>query len=162
MTKNRVYLLGGNTNVLYTAPIKPDCTLGTWTNSGNDLPEAIYDSQAIVTKNRVYLLGGVNKAIVYTTPINEDGTLGTWTTGTPLPGVLSRSQAIVTKNRVYLLGGINSGSSVVSTVYTAPFSGGSNDYSDGSISVVSDAVNFRLPDYSNLESSSAKYFIKYN
>ena len=47
-----------------------------------------------------------------------------WTTGTSLPGTVGYSQAIVTSSRVYLLGGSNS-----STVYTAPFSGGLNDYS---------------------------------
>jgi N-acetylneuraminic acid mutarotase len=122
VTKNRVYLLGCSNDsaalsTVYTAPINADGTLGTWT-TGTSLPEPLAYSQAIVTKNRVYLLGGWKgspQSIVYTAPINADGTLGTWTTGTSLPASFGYSQAIVTKNRVYLLG---AGSS--STVYTAP------------------------------------------
>ena len=130
VTKNRVYLLGGwngtaHVSTVYTAPINTDGTLGTW-STGTSLPDILSYSQAIVTKNRVYLLGGATSDInsaaistVYTAPINVDGTIGAWTTGTALPGTLSASQAIITKNRVYLLGGWN-GTAYVSTVYTAP------------------------------------------
>ena len=172
VTKNRVYLLGGDpsggytsTATVYTAPINTDGTLGTWT-IGTPLPGPVSQSQAIVTKNRVYLIGGHNGtsfiSTVYTAPINSDGTLGTWTTGTPLPNVLDYSQAIVTKNRVYLLGGRN-GSGPVSTVYTAPILGGLNDYSpyfDGT-SMPTDPNNFRLPDYINYDRSDLISFIKY-
>ena len=138
-TKNRVYLLGGYSINLtyyanvYTAPINADGTLGTWTAS-NSLPGPLAYGQPITTNSRVYLLGGSDSgggpavSIVYTAPINTDGTLGTWTTGTSLPGALGSSQAIVTNSRVYLLGGSNNGS--VSTVYTAPFLGGSNNYTN--------------------------------
>jgi len=121
VTKDRVYLLGGNNGgyvaTVYTAPINGDGTLGTWV-AGTSLPGALGYSQAIVTNSRVYLLGGYSGgavATVYTAPINNDGTLGTWTTGTSLPGALYASQAIVTNNRVYLLGGDG-----YATVYTAP------------------------------------------
>ena len=125
VTKNRVYLLGGYSgsnavSTVYTAPINSDGTLGTWT-TGTALPGVLAESQAIVTKNRVYLCGGFNATVyistVYTAPINSDGTLGAWTTGTSLPGVLAISQAIVTKNRVYLLGGYD-GAAPVTVMYT--------------------------------------------
>ena len=126
MTKNRVYLLGGWNGsayvfTVYTAAIGSDGTLGTWT-MGVSLPGALQLSQAIVTKNRVYLLGGYDGgsvvSTVYTTAISDDGTLGEWTVESSLPGVRSESQAIVTKNRVYLMGG-NTGNTVVSTVCMA-------------------------------------------
>ena len=86
------------------------------------LPGVLAYAPAIVTKNRVYLLGGYVYgssgsiiSTVYTAPINEDGTLGDWTTATSLPGPLGMSQAVVISNRVYLLGG-----RTLSTVYTAP------------------------------------------
>ena len=44
-------------STVYTAPINADGTLGTWT-TGTSLPSVLCSSQAIVTKNRVYLLGG--------------------------------------------------------------------------------------------------------
>lgn len=134
ITKNRVYLLGGisgsnSVATVYTAPINADGTLGTWV-TGTDLPAALYGSQAVVTKNRVYLLGGGTysggiTANTYSAPINSDGTLGAWVAGTALPAALTYSQAIVTKNRVYLLGGYNG--NTVATVYTAPIN------SDGTI-----------------------------
>ena len=127
VTKNRVYLLGGlvraaYSSTVYTAPINTDGTLGAWTTT-TSLPETVANSQAIVTKTQVYLLGGyINgrwSSSVYTAPINPDGTLGAWTTTTSLPATVTDSQAIVTKNRVHLLGG-HTGSAYTSTVYTAP------------------------------------------
>ena len=127
VTKNRVYLLGGDNvsdyvSTVYTAPINADGTLGTWT-TGTPLPGKLSYAQSVVTKNRVYLMGGFNGSAwlstVYTAPINTDGTLGGWTTGPSLPGPLGNSQAIVTNGRVYLLGGWVT-PTAVSTVYTAP------------------------------------------
>lgn len=128
VTKNRVYMLGGNNTTtalatVYTAPINSDGTLGTWTTA-TSLPGPLQGSQAIVTKNRVYLLGGHNGsatvATVYTAPINSDGTLGAWVTATSLPAARQVAQAIVTKDRVYFIGGINSSVTYVTSVYTAP------------------------------------------
>jgi N-acetylneuraminic acid mutarotase len=163
-----VYLLGGYSgggyvSTVYTAPINSDGSLGTWT-TGTSLPGALGNSQAIVTKNRVYLLGGYSGgyvSTVYTAPINSDGSLGAWTTGTSLPGALAWSQTIVTKNRVYLLGGDNGTYS--STVYTATISGGLNDYSpyyDGSITPT-DPNNFHLPDTTTTDTNGLYTFIKY-
>jgi N-acetylneuraminic acid mutarotase len=96
------------------------------------LPGVKIVASAVITKNRVYLLGGNNGSAyvstVYTAPINADGTLGTWTTGTSLPVELSSSQVIMTKNCIYLLGGHTLSSTAISTVYTATISGGLNDY----------------------------------
>ena len=168
VTKDRVYLLGGYTgsassSTVYTAPINADGTLGTWTTA-TSLPGTVGYSQAIVTKDRVYLLGGyINNAsssTVYTAPILADGTLGTWTTATSLPGTVSRSQAIVTKDRVYLLGGaINSASS--STVYTANFTGGSNDYVTLTANnTVNTTTQFKLPDLTTQANGVMEYFIR--
>jgi hypothetical protein len=125
VTKNRVYLLGGYNgsafvSIVYTAPINADGTLGTWT-TGTSLPEILGYSQAIVTKNRVYLLGGHNGTSVtkiYTAPINADGTLGTWVTITPISITSGNFQAIVTKNRVYIMGGWSG--STTAAVKSAP------------------------------------------
>ena len=138
VTKDRVYLLGGHNGsgpvaTVYTAPINEDGTLGTWA-TGTGLPAIRNSASVVVTKNRVYFIGGwaTSQSVntVYTAPINEDGTLGTWATGTNIPGNLGTSQAIVTSSRIYLLGGQVTG--LVATVYTAPFPGGKNDYSDDS------------------------------
>ena len=127
VTKNRVHLLGGWTgstglNTVYTAAINADGTLGTWT-TGNTLPGTLHYTNAVITKNRVYLFGGHNGSgyvsTVYYAAINSDGTLGTWFTNTvALPNALGEHHAVVTKNRVYLIGGYN-GSAYVSTILTA-------------------------------------------
>lgn len=126
VTKNRVYLLGGHngttgyTNIVYTAPINTDGTLGAWSLAAS-IPAALTYTQAIVTKNRVYIFGGYNGnsvKTVYTAPINSDGTIGTWTIGDDLPNPLSFSQVVTTKNRVYLLGGYDN-VGYTTTTYTA-------------------------------------------
>lgn len=86
------------------------------------LPVTIYSSTAIVTKNRVYLLGGtVNNSAssaVYTAPILADGTLGTWMAVASLPRTMSESNAVVIANRVYLFSDFVNGATT-STAYTA-------------------------------------------
>ena len=136
-TKNRIYVLGGHNgtsvvSTVYTAPINADGTLGTWT-TGTSLPGPLCYSQAIVGKNKVYVLGGSSNAAnmissIYTASINSDGTLGSWVTETSLPVGFAYSQAIITNNRIHLIGG-NNGSGHTGFVYTAVLN------SDGSIGV---------------------------
>ena len=125
VTKNRIYLVAGYSgtvysSTVYTAAINSDGTIGTW-GAVSTLPAATSGGQAIVTKTRIYYLGGFTPTIVssvYSAPLNPDGSIGTWITDTSLPGGLAYSQAAVTKNRVYLLGG-ESTTGATATVYTA-------------------------------------------
>lgn len=174
VTKNRVYVIGGQYNGSYsanihTATINSDGLIGTWNTSGS-LPGPLGVSQVIVTKTCVYLLGGYNGTnytnTVYIANINTDGTLSSWYTGTSLPVILGNSQLIIVKNKVYLLGGHN-GTSAVSTVYTATVSEGLNDYSayyDGSITPlepVNPSTLFKLPDMSTTDVNGLYHYIKY-
>jgi N-acetylneuraminic acid mutarotase len=136
VTSNRVYLLGGERSwsylaKVYTALINPDGTLGTWTQAPN-LPIGIGYAQAVITKNRVYIIGGKTSSgsvsTVYTTIINPDGTLGGWTQGPSISDTVAYSQVIVTSGNVYLLGG-EVGWSTSSQIQRAVFMGGLNDYS---------------------------------
>lgn len=129
MTKNRIYVMGGMqaggyVNSVYSAPVDDAGVIGTWVTE-TSLPGILHGSQAIVTKNRVYMLGGATSYsthvnTVYTAPINEDGTIGAWTTGTSLPANIAFAQAITTKNQVYLIGGAGSSSGAYPSVYIAP------------------------------------------
>ena len=170
VTKSQVYLLGGVTNgnnylsTVHTAPINLDGTIGAWTTS-TSLPFTIGLSQAIVTKNRIYLIGGTingnNSSAVYTAPINLDGTIGTWATSTSLPITFSSSQAILTKNRVYLLGGYQN--SFSSLVFSAIINGGLNDYCEiySGLFTSTDSNDFSLPDFTPQEvDEGVNYFIK--
>jgi len=130
ITKNRVYLIGGQTNhdvisTVYTAPINPDGTLGAWATAPTSLPGPLSHSQAVVTTNRIYMLGGQDNEpsttnVVYTALIAEDGTIGAWSTAGTLPSPLQDSQAIVTKDRVYLFGGYDPWLILTDQWFTAP------------------------------------------
>lgn len=168
VTKDRVYVLGSyNSSNVYTAPVNADGTIGSWSLT-TPLPQIVCNAQVVVTKNKVYLIGGqtstnVYLSTVYTAVINADGTLGTWTSGTSIPGVLANSQLITTNSKIYLLGGDTASNTHVSTVYSANFVGGLNDYSvyyDGS-GVTVDPANFKLPDTSSIDPTDIYTFIKY-
>ena len=170
VTKNRVYFLGGvtvagATTAVYTSAINADGTLVGW-SAGTPLPQVNGYSQAVVLKNRVYLIGGIlasgGDANVYTAPINADGTLGTWKIDSVLAGQINQSQAIVTKSLLYLIGGRYSTSSATSAIFSTPLAGGLNDcssYYDGTMTVT-DSNSFRIPDYASYEKSNSYYFIK--
>ena len=73
VSKNKVYLLGGrNTSswvsLVYTCDINSDGTMGTCT-TGTSLPGNISGSQLIITKNRVYMLGGSSASGVYASTV---------------------------------------------------------------------------------------------
>ena len=170
VTKSKVYMLGGNlsgvrTNAVHSAPINEDGSLGTWITDVA-LPSTVSFSHSVITKNRVYLIGGsvdgpVSSTIL-TAPINADGTLGVWAVGTPLPNTLTYSHAIIVLNKVYLLGG-RVDSQLSSVVHVGVISGGLNDYSEyynGSYTV-NNTSKFRLPDFSSKETSTQFYYIKY-
>lgn len=130
VTKNRVYLLGGGIGgsrvaTVYTTTINPDGTLGTWTTT-TSLPTPMSVSHSVVTKSRVYIMGGIGGsdgltrlANVYYATINADGTLDTWTAGTSLPNNIYSGQLFITSNRVYILAGWIGGTRSAVT-YTAP------------------------------------------
>jgi hypothetical protein len=132
VTNQRVFLLGGITNslfsaVVYTAPINTDGTLGAWTTAA-PLPAAMYGAEVIVTGSsqgtqRVHLLGGgygpaSYSSIIRSAPINPDGTLGAWVTDTPLPSPRGRGQVVTTRQRVFYIGG--GVGPATNTVFSAP------------------------------------------
>lgn len=175
ITKNRVYILGGSNapntslSVVYTASISADGVIGDWTTAAS-LPGILSVTSHIVTKNRVYLIGGhttgVYVSTVYTAPINFDGTLGTWTTGTSLPVPIGHSKAAIVKNKVYLFSGNISGVDSAA-VYSANISSNIQDYSpyyDGTIQYLQPIYQyskFLLPDLSADEPFGSYSYIKY-
>ena len=81
-----------------------------WTNDTNTLPVALAHSAAIVTKNRVYLLGGYvgSNAVntIYTATIDNAGVIGAWSIDThTMPAAVRSGVAIVCQNYVYYIGG---------------------------------------------------------
>ena len=134
-TKDRIYCLGGMTtggnlvSGVYSAALNSDGSLGNWFPE-TPLPVAMYDGCAIITKNRIYVLGGYTSgsiANIYTAPINPDGSLGAWTGAGTLPAAISMAQCAVIGNKVYLVGGFKPYPTPSADVYVA------NINSDGTL-----------------------------
>lgn len=176
VTNNKIHLLGGYngsgySSTIYTTTVNTDGTLGTWVATSS-LPLVLYHTETIVTKNRVYLLGGTTPSAyistVHSAPINADGTLGTWGSVSPLPLSVGGTKAVCTSSKIYIMTGFidGQGAELVSSptsTYVANFSGGLNDYSSiySTGYTVIDPDNFRLPDFTSLETTELKYYIKY-
>jgi N-acetylneuraminic acid mutarotase len=81
--------------------------IGTWT-SGTALPGTLGGAASIVTKDRVFLLGGYSGyntvTTVYTAPLSS-GVVGTWASGTALAVQKALACAFMTRDRIYLAGG---------------------------------------------------------
>lgn len=117
VTKDRIFTIGGYSSgsvlsKIHTAPLNNDGTIGTWSEAGN-IPTPLYDTSLVVTKNKVYLMGGKDTAnnnvnTVYSTSINTDGTLGSWSSETSFGLAKSACVSFITNGYIYLLGGTNS------------------------------------------------------
>lgn len=89
--------------------------LSNWVNSGTS-PLSTHMHVTAVTKNRVYVMGGVSnsgstyttRSEVYTAVINADGTLGAWSLASTLPGPKCMGGVVVIKNKLYYIGGLSS------------------------------------------------------
>lgn len=130
VTKDRVYLLGGNNgstkvNVIYTAPINNDGSLGNWTTAGTLPIGGIERCQAFITSNKLYLVGGVNDAgdyvnTVYVTTLDENGAISTWSPiSRTLPTATASGSVFMVKDRVYYLGGNTVNGNYSTVVYMA-------------------------------------------
>lgn len=77
----RTSFAGPLTDVVLSAKINADGTLGTWQNVTN-LPKPLHDFAFVGFKGRLYVAGGVGATErtndVYSATINADGTLGAW------------------------------------------------------------------------------------
>lgn len=168
--KNKLYYIGGAvsisavSNVVYVATINTDGTLGAWSTT-NSLAVGVWYSSAIVTKNRIYLLGGATTpgtastvATVQTASIDSEGNIGSWATTTSLPVTLAGSRSIKTNGYVYLLGvGETASGGSQTTVYKAPIN------SDGTLGSWTTSVALPSASYGHMAvaTSSRVYVFAY-
>ncbi len=93
----------------------------SWSTSDNFSDSSCY-TQSVVTKNRVYILGGyidgAPSSTIYTATIDVNGKLNAWTNSGNLPVTLYYGNSFITKNRIYLVGGFSDGVES-SKIYTA-------------------------------------------
>jgi N-acetylneuraminic acid mutarotase len=124
-----VYFIGGfdasnnTTSTVYSAPLKPDGSVGTWTTESNALPQPRVNSNSVAYNGYVYVMGGYDGSFVdtvYSAPLNPDGSVGAWTTElNALPVTLSNPATVVYNGYVYVMGGFD-GTNRYSAVYSAP------------------------------------------
>lgn len=119
---NYVYVIGGYNgssarNTVYRATVSSTGTLSGWSTL-TALPFTVYRSQMFVTKNHVYIVGGIingaSSGLVYFSEIDASGNLGAWASGPSLPVNVADHSVVVIKKRAYVLGGVSSG---VDTAY---------------------------------------------
>jgi hypothetical protein len=94
----RTNFAGTPTDVIVSAKINADGTLGAWKNVTN-LPKPLRDFAFVGFKGRLYVAGGVGATEraddVYSASINADGTLGAWDgSNTKLPSPRSSFAAL--------------------------------------------------------------------
>lgn len=86
-----------------------------WANDVNTLPVGLAFSAVVVTKSKVYLIGGWHSAssspssTIYSANIDADGNLGVWSNAGTLPAPMTGTAPIVIQNKLYLLGGVIGG-----------------------------------------------------
>ena len=111
MIGSKVYLIGGvDVASILSATIGSDGSISTWSAQASGLPVPLGFSQAIVTTNRIFMIGGYTTSWaptsgVYSAPISEAGVLGTWSAHTPFPATIAATSAIRIGASVYTLGG---------------------------------------------------------
>lgn len=116
VTDKHVYVIGGwnqqSVSKVFKADIDNDDLLGTFLTEPTKLPIGISNADVVVTKNRVYLIGGFHDGEttnqIYRAEINHDGTISEFILDeNKLPRHMSSFQIITTKDKVFLLGGWN-------------------------------------------------------
>lgn len=126
-----VYVMGGYTSgevsTVYSAPINNDGSIGSWTTSGNSLPQSLSNATSVVHDGYVYVIGGTDGSFylntVYYAALANDGTVGTWqTNANPLPETLGLATSYVHNGTVYVVGGFD-GAASSDDIYYATLNG---------------------------------------
>ncbi len=125
-----VYILGGTNssanivNLVYSAPLLSNGTVGPWTAQTNTLPVTDSSASAVFYNGYIYLLGGEISSApaitnnVYSAPI-VNNQVGSWITDTSvLPVSIFGDSSVLNNNQIYVIGGItiNPGFNFLNTI----------------------------------------------
>jgi hypothetical protein len=112
-TKDRIYLIGGYNDsgivaAVYSAPINPDGTLGTFT-ANIPLPVGLYYPSVFVIKDKLYVAGGSTtgssasiSSNVYQATIDNTGAVSSWTQVNDFPINFFAGRPLLIKDRIYI------------------------------------------------------------
>lgn len=129
ITNGRLFTVGGTYSAaVRSAPIDGSGNLGAFV-AGTDMPSERDRAQAILTCNRVYIIGGHKISgmtrDILTAPIYEDGTLGAWSTlPDALPEGRDRTVIFIDNDVLYVVGGFDSTWTARDTVYQSTITDG--------------------------------------
>lgn len=113
IANDRLYFAGGLGNgivsdIIYSAPINPDGTIGSWVNSGI-LPDQMYAMAIYEYQGKVFLLGGVVNGVgvknVYSADLGNDGSISAWTQLSDAPVSLAGNQSVLLGDTFYCVTG---------------------------------------------------------
>ena len=123
---SRLFMIGGYDNGVgsrtdtYSAAINADGSIGSWIQ-GPALLTAVHGAKVVITKNRMYVIGGETSAEpvsrVQTITIGSSGFTGSWNVAPSLPVALADHSVAVVKNRIYVFGGNSGRDGYRNTVY---------------------------------------------
>lgn len=127
--QNGALVVPTGTASIYSSTIASDGTIGSFSTESNALPAARAYGSVVVTKNRVYYLGGLNfngtvtqrpQTSVYYADIDADGNLGSWSTSSnSLYAAIAFAACMRIGDKVYLIGGRTFFGPPSSNVYVA-------------------------------------------
>lgn len=115
IANNRLYFAGGlgnanfTSDVIYSAPINADGTIGDWEVSGT-LPEPNFNMGIFEKEGRIYMLGGtvggVGSKKIYTASINSnDGSISNWQELTQAPDFPQGQQTVLVDDQFIFVTG---------------------------------------------------------
>lgn len=130
VNNNRLYVTGGldpsdnPRNIVWSAPINADSTVGIWISETNVLPLARYNHKAAVVNGKLIIAGGYNaggSSTVFTASFNSDASVGNWISEVvSLPEVRYQHTMSSWNGRIFIVGGLNFNTD---RVYVAPING---------------------------------------
>lgn len=110
---------------VHYAQVAANGTLGSWTDSAQELPQIASERAVASANGYIYVIGGrISGASdltngVYYSAIGSGGAPGVWSTGASLPVDLWIHAATVFNNYIYVAGGVNESSVMQNKVYYA-------------------------------------------
>lgn len=106
---DRIYYAGGfnnngYSNKIYSAPINPDGSLGSWVIAG-DLPAPQIGFSMVEHNGHILIIGGDNSSLVYKTTPDSNGLIISWDATVSLPSPVYRGSVVKAGDVLIEIGG---------------------------------------------------------
>jgi hypothetical protein len=115
----------GFSNEVRYAAINSDGSLGSWLDSGSNIPVALMQHSVVIDNGYMYILGGCSSgnctsylSTVYSALINANGTTGAFTGTSGFTSARAGHSSLVYNGYIYVIGGCTAGTSGCTTVTT--------------------------------------------